>query len=436
MADVQVGTVKSKLPPAKTGHDAFTLHDMEGTEDLGRPFEITVTLLADEDVDEKMQGLLGTAMVVAIALPKDAKRYFHGLVSQILYSGSHGKKVRYKAVLRPWIWFLKHRSDNRIFQEKSVPDIIQEVFQDHGQSAKFKLTGTHAAREYCVQYGESDFDFVSRLMEEEGIYYYFEHSDSKHELMLVDEDSSHGTYAGYKEILYFPPGNESDEREDHISQWESLYQAESTAVVKQSYNYETPSSDLEARSAISRSHDLSDGELYEYGALYGDAKEGEAAAKIRIEEKQSVHHILHGGGNVMGACTGYIFELKQAPIDSQNGKYLVTGSSIQFKNNELTSGTGGGGASFSCFFRAIPGQTPFRPAKITPKGLVRGPQTAVVVGPAGDDIYTDQYGRVKVQFHWIDRGNLTNIALAWFAYLPLLPVHPGAWSRFLESGRK
>jgi len=405
MADIQVGTVKSTLPPASDGLDVFTLHSVEGTENLGRPFEIGATLLAHEDVDDKkMESLLGTAMVLAITLPDDSKRYFHGLVSQLSYSGSHGRKVRYQAALRPWIWFLKHSSDNRIFQGMSVPDILKQVFNDHGQSARDKLTGNHAEREYCVQYGETDFDFVSRLMEEEGIYYYFEHSKSKHDLVLVDADSTHGTYDGYDEILYFPPGNELGDRKDHISHWECHYQAESTAVVKQSYNYETPSSDLEARSVIKRSHSLSDGELYEYGGLYADAGKGEAAAKTRIEEKQSAHQLLNGSGNVMGACTGYTFELKQAPIDSQNGKYLVIGSSFQFENNELTSGTGGGGASFSCVFQAIPGKTPFRPAKITPKGLVRGPQTAVVVGPEGDEIYTDSLGRVKVQFHWDREG--------------------------------
>ena len=400
MTDIQVGTAKSTLPPESDGTDALTLHYMEAVSELGRPFEIEATLLALEDIDDKMESLLGTAIGLAIALPDDSKRYFHGLVSQLSYSGSHGEKYRYQAVLRPWIWFLKHSSDNRIFQNKNVPDIIKEVFQDHGQSAIDELTGIHEPREYCVQYGETDFDFVSRLMEEEGIYYFFEHSDNKHELVLVDADSSHSTFSGYEEILYFPPGEDVLGRIDHINHCESLYQAESTAVVKQSYNYEAPSTDLEGRSTISRSHDLSDGELYEYGALYKEASLGEDAAGIRVEEKQAMHKVLTGRGDVMGACTGCTFELKQAPVDGQNGKYLIISSTVKFQNNDLTTGAGGEGASFNCFFRAIPENTPFRPARITPKGLVRGPQTAVVVGPSGDTIYTDSLGRVKVQFHW------------------------------------
>ena len=400
MADIQVGTVKSTLPPASDGSDGFSLHQMEAIEELGRPFEIEATLLTEEDIDSDMQSLLGTAITLAVQLQDESKRYFHGLVSQLLFEGIHGEKVRYEAVLRPWIWFLKHSSDNRIFQNKNAPDIIKEVFQDHGQSAKDQLTGTHQPREYCVQYGETDFDFVTRLMEEEGIYYFFEHSENKHELVLVDAESSHGNFPGYDEILYFPPGEDITDRADHINEWECLYRAESTTVIKQSYNYETPSGDLEGRSVISQSHDLSDGELYEYGALYKEASQGENAARIRVEEKQSAHKVLTGGGNVMGACTGYTFELKQAPVDAQNGKYLITGSKIQFTNNDLSSGMGGEGASFSCRFGAIPENTPFRLTRITPKGHVRGPQTAVVVGPSGDTIYTDSLGRVKVQFHW------------------------------------
>ena len=404
MADIQIGTVKSTLPPASDGSDGFTLHQMEALEELGRPFELEVTLLTTDDIDSNMQSLLGTAMTLAVKLPDDSQRYFHGLVSQLLYEGAHGDRVRYEAVLRPWIWFLRHSSDNRVFQNKSVPDIIKEVFQDHGESAKDSLTGTHQPREYCVQYGETDFDFVTRLMEEEGIYYFFEHSESKHELVLVDAESSHAAFPGYDEVLFFPPGEDIEGRVDHINHWECLYQAESTTVVKQSYNYEAPSTDLEGRSVVSRSHDQSDGELYEFGTLYEEAAQGENAARIRVEEKQSMHKVVTGGGDVMGACTGYIFELKQAPIDAQNGKYLITSSRVQFQNNDLTAGAGGSGASFSCFFRAIPENTPFRLARITPKGHVRGPQTAVVVGPSGDTIYTDSLGRVKVQFHWDREG--------------------------------
>ena len=404
MADIQVGTVKSTLPDLADGRPALTLHQMEVWEELGRPFEIKAILLAEDDIDSKMESLLGSGMTLEIQLPDDSKRRFHGLVSQFLYTGSHNKKIRYEAVLRPWFWFLTHSSDNRIFQEQPVPDILKKIFKDHGHSDFVDSTGTHTTREYCVQYGETDFDFVSRLMEEEGIYYYFKHGNNKHEMVLVDSETAHKPFKGYEEILYFPPGDRVADRVDHVSHWECLYQAESTTVVKQSYNYDSPSSDLEGRSVIKRSHDQSKGELYEYGAPHKEAGQNEEAARIRVEEKQSAYRILTGGGNVMGACTGFTFELKQAPIDAQNGKYLIIGNRIQFQNNELSSGAGSEAASFECLFKAIPEKTPYRPARITRKGIVRGPQTAVVVGPSGDTIYTDKLGRVKVQFHWDREG--------------------------------
>ena len=405
MTDVQIGIVKSTLPPDDNGDDGFTLHNMECHSDLGRPFKIEATLLTKDDIDSKMESLLGKGMSLRIALHnQEGHRYFHGLVAQIQYEGSEGDRYRYQAILRPWVWFLKHTSDNRIFQEMTAVEIIKKIFEKHGRSASDSLTRSYEQREYCVQYGETDFDFVSRLMEEEGIYYYFDHSDSGHDLVLVDSVSAHGAFPKYEQILYYPPGEDITGREDHISHWECLYQAESTVVVKNSYNYESPSTPLEGRSEISRSHDLSAGELYEYGRLYDEADQGTASSRTRIEEKQAAYQIVTGGGNVMGAVTGYVFELEQAPIDGQNGKYLVIGSRIQFQNNDLSSGRGGAGASFSCFFKAIPDQTTFRPARITPKGKIRGPQTAVVVGPENDEIYTDSLGRVKVQFHWDREG--------------------------------
>lgn len=402
----QVGKVHCVLGSGSEDREEFfSLYRLDGHEELGRPFEYKATLLALEEDDFELKDLLGTSMTFEIALRDGDVRYFNAQVSQIMYSGSHGRFVEYRATLRPWLWFLNHHSDNRVFQELSVPDIIKQVFQEHGGPVKDSLTGNHPVREYCVQYGESDFNFMSRLMEEEGIYYYFEHTNGKHELVLVDADSSHGPFAGYDTILYYPPGDDSAHKEDHISHWESRFQVDSGTAIAQSYNYEAPSTDLEGRSTIDRAHDLSKGELYEYGKLYDTAAKGEAAAKTRIEERQSSHHVVTGGGNVRGVCSGYTFDLERMPLEDQNGKYLITGTDFEFQNNELTGG-GGGDTYFECVFQAIPEKTPFRTACITPKATVRGPQTAVVVGPKGDDIFTDSLGRVKVQFHWDREGQL------------------------------
>ena len=402
MPSNQVGTVTSDLGPVGAAKEGFSLYYLETTEDLGRPFRFEATLLADEDIGDKIQSLLGTDMCCAIDLDVGGgdSRYFHGRVSRLVFNGFHGRKVRYQAVLRPWIWFLKHSSDNRVFQDKTVPEIIKEVFGDHGGSTIDDLEGKYDKREYCVQYGESDFDFVSRLMEEEGIFYYFRHGKSKHELVLADADSAHNPFESFAKIPYRPEGADTGDLTNFISRIEDSYQVDTNAVALQSYNYEKPSTDLAARTVNNNNKDKSKGELYEYGLLYDEAKKGEAASKVRLQQQKARYRLLSASGPVRGVCAGYLIKLDDPPLKSLDEEYLVISTRFEFQNNQLETGQFDGGVSFSCFFRAIPSKAAFRSPNYTPKAVVRGPQTAVVVGPKGDDIYTDKYGRVKVQFHW------------------------------------
>ena len=406
MAINQVGTVKSDLGPVGDAGESFSLYHLETTEDLGRPFRFEATLLADDDIGDKIESLLGTEMCLSIDLDigDNSERYFHGRISRLVFNGFHGRKVRYQVILRPWIWFLKHGSDNRIFQDMTAPEIIKEVFGDHGGSVADELIGKYEKREYCVQYGETDFDFVSRLMEEEGIFYYFRHEKSKYELVLADADSSHSTFKDFSKVPYRASGSETAGLSNFISRLEDSYQVDTAAVALQSYNYETPSTDLAARTANNIKTDKSTGELYEYGTPYDVAKKGEDASKIRLQQQKAGYRMLSGSGPVKGVCAGYLIDLIEAPLDGLNQEYLITSTRVEFQNNELETGMGGGEAPFSCSFRAIPSSTAFRSPRHTPKAVVRGPQTAVVVGPDGDDIYTDKLGRVKVQFHWDREG--------------------------------
>lgn len=408
MVDDRVATVATKL-----GDADIHVQNMEGGEELGRPFKFTVELLS-KNHDLKLDDQLGQPLTVGIKIRDNKTRYFSGLVSQISYSGSVGGRARYIAIVRPWIWFLTYSSDNRIFQDKTVKDILADVFKGHGQSAKQKLSGTYAKRSYCVQYGETDFDFVSRLMEEEGIYYYFEHANGNHELILSDSPSAHSAFPDYSKIKYFRPDNAEVRTEDHVDFWEVLHQVETQKVVVESYNYETPKTNLSANTEIKRKHGQSGHELYEYGKNYPKANDGTKLSRVRAEEEQSRYQVATGGGNVMGVSAGCTFELEQFPRSDQNAKYLVISSNYQFVNNDVETGVGSsGGADFDCSFRVIPEQTPFRPLSITPKSRVRGPQTAEVVGPSGDEIYTDKYGRVKVQFHWDRDGKNDDKSSCW-----------------------
>lgn len=391
--------------------DGIHVQSLKSSEELGRPFHFEVELLCEEN-NLDLNDQLGKSMTVTVDTRNGGQRHFDGLVSEITFAGSRGHLSRYKATLRPWLSFLEHTSDNRVFQEKSVPDILTAVFDLHGQSCRKSLNSTYNPREYCVQYGESDFDFVSRLMEEEGIYYFFEHSKGKHDLVLADSSNAHEVFDEYAKIQFFPP-DQGQRDEDHISHWELSHSVETQKFAVDSYNYETPDADLAAKKEIKQKHALSGKEQYEYGQLYPKKADGTKISQVRVEEQQVNYAMVTGAGNVRGVSCGSLFELENSPREDQNKKYLVVGVSCQVENSDIEAGDEGGDASFTCAFRAIDEKTPFRPARATPKGLVRGPQTAVVVGPSGEEIYTDKYGRVKVQFFWDRLGKVDENSSCW-----------------------
>ncbi len=408
MTDARVALATSAFGP-----DDVHVQSMDGSEELGRPFKFTVELRSEKH-DLKLDDQLGKELTVSIELPDGKKRHFSGLVSQIAYAGLRLDHYRYIAEVRPWIWFLGFSSDNRIFQEKTVPDILTEIFKEHGQSCKKSLSGSYEKRDYCVQYGETDLNFASRLMEEVGIYYYFEHSKGKHEMVLADAPGAHKDFPGYTEIPYFPPDEINRREQDHIDFWEMRHQVETQVAAVESYNYETPKTDLLKKTTLKKSHGESGHELYEYGKLYPKAGDTDKASKVRAEEQQAAHQIASGGGDVMGISAGCTFKLTGHDArPDQNGKYLVISSGYNVVNNEIGMQGGSGGASFHCHFKAIPDQTQFRAQAITPKARVQGPQTAVVVGPSGDEIYTDKYGRIKVQFHWDRLGKKDEKSGCW-----------------------
>ncbi|MDH3349937.1 MAG: type VI secretion system tip protein VgrG [Gammaproteobacteria bacterium] len=386
------------------------LQHMSGSEDLGRPFRYELELLSD-DLNLDLNKQVGESLTLSF-LARKKKRYFNGIVSQLSFSGTSGQWARYVAVLRPRLWFLTHSSDNRIFQEKTVPDILKDVFKEHGFSCKDDLRGTYRKREYCVQYGETDFDFVSRLMEEEGIYYYFEHADNKHDLILVDASASHESAPEYDSVEFHPP--HADEiMQDHINEWELSHRVETQNFCLTSYNYEKSKSDLKAEKKIPQQHGQSGKEQYEYGRLYPEKADGTQTSKVRIEEQQANYAIVVGSGNVRGLCCGYKFALKKHPRNDQNGSFLIIGAAYELENSDWETGQSSGEPNFECSFSAINDQTPFRPARTTPGAVVRGPQTAVVVGPGDQEIWTDKFGRVKVQFHWDRDGKKDEKSSCW-----------------------
>lgn len=384
------------------GTDVLLFQRMTATESLGRLFQFELDLLS-ENSNIKLEDLLGNRITVRLDLPQYKTRYFCGFVTRFSQTGAVGNFSSYHAVVHPWFWLLTRTANCRIFQNKTVPEIIKEVFRFHGfTDFEEALSGEYRKWEYCVQYRETDFNFLSRLMEQEGIYYYFKHENGgKHSLVLSDSLSSHQPFPGYGQIPFFLPDENLRRKEEHVYSWSVSQEVQPGIYALNDFDFKRPKANLNVKSAIIRNHAVSGMEIYDYPGEYAQTDEGEAYVRTRIEELQSEHEILQGVGIARGISAGGLFELTGHPRTDQNREYLVVSATHQLASDEYQSGEGGSGELvYSCSFSAIPSKQPFRPARTTPKPLVQGPQTAIVVGPRGDEIYTDKFGRVKVMFHW------------------------------------
>ena len=326
-----------------------------------------------------------------------------------------GGYARYRATIVPWLWLLTRTTDCRIFQDKTVPDIIEAVFKHYGFSDyQLKLTASYPTWEYCVQYRETAFNFVSRLMEQEGIYYYFEHQDGKHTLVLADSISAHKPFPGYADITFHELEQGSEMREV-ITDWTVEKELQPVATALQDFDFKKPKTSLLSPANQSRQYGKAEYEIYDYPGEHLTTGEGQRLADVRLAELQSQYEVLHGEASARGLAPGSIFKLKNHPRNDQNRDYLVTGVTLQVDAGEFASETSaaGGGEFFSCNFSAIDKSQQFRPERLTPKPIVQGPQTAIVVGPGGEEIYTDEHARVKVHFHWDRHDNSDENSSCW-----------------------
>lgn len=397
------------------GGDELVFHRMTITEELGRLFQGEVEMMSRR-MDIAPTDLLGNTVTVEWQQENGGTRYFNAYVTHFNQVGVYRNYVRYRAMLRPWLWFLTRTADCKIFQEMTVPDIIKQVFSDLGFSGDLedKLSGSYRTWEYCVQYRETDFNFVSRLMEHEGIYYYFKHTSSGHKLVLGDDYSSHEPAANYDTIPYFPPAPGAQRARDHLSEWTYGQSIRSGSVALNDFHFETPRSDLNVVSANPRSHAHGDYEMYDYPGGYKVAGDGDSYVRGRIQELQTEHELCRGSGSVRGLAAGGLFTLELFPREDLNKEYLVVSAVHEIQSDEYeTTDQPLEGPFFQSRIAAIPSNVPYRPPRITPKPVVQGPQTAIVVGPSGEEIWTDQYGRVKVQFHWDRYGASDENSSCW-----------------------
>jgi len=387
------------------GEDVLLLISFSGTEQLGRLFEYKLEL-ASEDYQIKPESIVGENVSIRLNLGDKDVRYFNGHVSHFTQLTSSGQLARYRATVVPWFWFLTRTADCRIFQEKTVPDIIEQIFRDRGFTNNYdkRLSCEYRKLEYCVQYRETDFNFISRLMEQEGIYYYFEHENGKHSLVMADSHSAHKPYSNFNKLTYHP-SDKGPTTEECISDWfvETHLQPGSYAI--NDFYFKKPQTPLFAKSNASGSADQGGSknsyEIYDYPGDYTTYNDGTEYARKRIEELQAKYQVAIANSDSRGICTGYLFELSDHPLADQNQEYLITSANYKIQGDDIFSaGAAASECIFSCSFTAIKSSKAFRSPRITPKPTISGPQTAFVVGPAADEICTDEFGRVKVKFHW------------------------------------
>jgi len=410
--------IKTPLPET-----SLRLNSCMVRESLSVLGDMVVTLLAT-DPNISADKLLGKPVTVSAVLRDETLREISGHVTRFAQSGSEGRYYVYEMTVRPWLWLLTRTADCRIFQDMTVPDIVKSVFEDHPvANFEFKLFRKYRKWNYCVQYRETDFNFVARLLEHEGIYWYFEHGKEKHKLILVDSASAHDATPGHASLPYYGNAGQLPPDIDCVNHWAVSREVEPGKVVLTDHDFERPSTSLKVDVAHTRSYDLSDAEVFDYPGGYTQASDGSQYAENRMEELQSDFEVFHGSANSVGVRVGHTLKLQRHPRDDQNAEYLVTSTTLQIRHPGYEAGAGP--ALFQCDFGTIASGQQYRPTRRTPKPCVNGPQTAVVVGPSGEEIFTDKYGRVKVQFHWDRRGAKNEKSSCWVSV-----SHPWAGKNF------
>jgi type VI secretion system secreted protein VgrG len=380
------------------GEDVLMITRFTGDEELSRSFSYELEL-ASSDGKIAFNDIIGQNVTVKVEAEPTGKRYFNGFVSEFVQIEDADQLARYRAKVVPWLWFLTRVADCRIFQEKTVPEIIEAVFNSrHFNQYELRLTGSYPPLENCVQYRETDFNFVSRLMEQEGICYFFVHKDGGHTLVLADSPSAHDPCPDCESVSYYPwnLGHEFA----GIRSWTRESRVCPGAFAHSDFDFKSPGKKLLADASDPKQHDHADYEIYDYPGEYVERSAGNNYSTIRMQELQTRHHVLRGEADIAGLHVGHNVTLEGAYRDEDNRKYLVTRLHHEIHSTPFGSESGTGRKFYQCRLSAIPATVEFRPQRLTPKPLITGPQTAIVTGPGGDEIHTDQYARVKVHFHW------------------------------------
>jgi len=392
--------------------DALVFRAMQGREDLGRSSESYLSALSPQS-DINPNDLLGKTVTITMELRGGGFRYFNNYVTRFSLEGTVGRHYDYHLCLRPWFWFLTRTSDCRIYQDKTAPEIIKEVFAKHSIAVfdDTGLTEVYPRREYCVQYRETDFNFISRLMEEEGIYYFYEHGPGRHVMKLADSYAGH-VPLDHPVLSYLDPAMKGRFEEDYVSKWSNQLQLQPGMVTLYDYDFTKPRTDLTVKAKNIEPHAGADYEIFDYPGEYHETEDGEHYVRARIDEFHANFDRAEAESNIREVAVGRLFTLTNAPRADQNREYLIISARYEMLDNPYETAPGDE-ASFRCSFTSLQSRQQFRPDRVTPEPRMTGPQTALVVGPANEEIYCDKYGRIKVQFHWDRYGKRDENSSCW-----------------------
>lgn len=412
--DRRLVAVKSPLDP-----EPFVVHRLQGTEAVSKPFSLSAELLSQGDRLELKQ-IVGQTLCFTLPTP-DGERHFHGYVKQFSRAGTDGDLVRYRAEVAPWFDFLKHTSNCRVFQDVTVLDIVEQVFSHYPELAQCKYqvaAARYTKLPYCVQYNESDFAFVSRLLEDAGIYYFFEHTADAHTMVLAD-DSTQSPPIGPHEVVRFQT-DQGVHDEPGIDGWNATRRIASNAHARKSFDFKQPRSPLLVNTSSDQPHGmLPPLESYSYdgAARYSSSDTGSTLNNQRADETTWQTKLFEATGTYGDLQAGHYFVLQghndHAEADAESRQFFLLQTSLDARNNFTPNFSEAEGCIYRCEATCLRRKIPYRPLRVTPAPYMRGPQTATVVGPSGEEIWTDRYGRIKVQFHWDRLGQYDENSSCW-----------------------
>ena len=397
------------------GEDVLLLTQLRGQEGISRLFQFDLELLSEKPALD-FSTIVGKNVTIRINQPDHTDRFFNGIVSRFSQSGGTATFTSYHAEVVPWLWLLTRTADCKIFQMMTVAEIIQAVFSNRGfQDVRFNLSKSYPKKDYCVQYRETDFNFVSRLMEHNGLFYYFDHATKGKHTLIVLADCERGASRRVRPaVRYQTTLGATRTDEDVVTGWTQEQEMRSAKYSLMDFNFETPRVALKVQR--DPAHPLLAGqklEMFDYPGEYTKVDAGEQIVRLRTEEEEAQRIAAKGTGTSRHFTSGYRFDLKEHPRSDMNTSYVLMAVTHAATEASYLSGADGDVANYSNSFSCQPASIAMRSARVTPRPTIHGLQTAIVVGKSGEELLVDKYGRIKVQFHWDRQGKYDENSSCW-----------------------